>query len=37
MVALNRSLIKKIDVNLAGQCCLIRDQDGGGIGADMAS
>ena len=31
-----KSFINKIDVNLAGQCCLIRDQEGG-IGADMAS
>ena len=25
------------DMNLAGQCCLIRDQEEGGIGANMAS
>ena len=33
---LNRSLIK-IDMNLAGQCRLIRDQEDGGIAATMAS
>ena len=32
-----QSFINQIDINLAGQCYLIRDQEEGGIGANMAS
>ena len=32
-----KSFINKIDMNLAGQCCLIRDQEDGGIEVNMAS
>ena len=32
-----KSFINKIDMNLAGQCCPIRNQREGGIGASMAA
>ena len=30
-----KSFINKIDMNLAGQCCLIRNQRRGGIGSNI--